>query len=423
MICSKCHKELPAKLTKANTERVPKGWKRRGHEVFCASCWGRLYKLRAITIPVHSVEGITWQEFLKRCNESWREAARALNFCIQELRRHDSIPRAGEKLAKCPTVNLYAALRAFSPALSSDAVNGLTQIAIWKYSKLRLKSLKEFSARLPEFSFPQPFPFRASGITLSWNEQGKPTASILFPERITLILKNHPRDFGRQLGAIRKLINGHGALGECQIISRAKHILFKIVAWLPREAIEVSEAVMVVSTDKDSFLIATCGNNEIWRLNADHVRRWNAEHYRRLHRLSDDLKFELRSGGSDDLAVRRETICNKYHDRLDTFCHQISRQIANRAARFKCKEVLYSDQERGYLPDIFPWYKLKQRLQEKLDAYGIHFRELKLEGATEGADQSDSPDDLTPPESCGESIATGCNGEIQPLHESDAIFT
>lgn len=58
MKCSGC--DVAAKST---GNRLPRGWHRRSEaEAYCPDCWGERYLLRAITMPVVSPVGCTWEE-------------------------------------------------------------------------------------------------------------------------------------------------------------------------------------------------------------------------------------------------------------------------------------------------------------------------------------------------------------------------
>jgi hypothetical protein len=148
--------------------------------------------------------------------------------------------------------------------------------------------------------------------------------------------------------------------------------MLKMVAWLPLVICDRPlKAVLRVHTQKDSLLVAVNPKDEkLWSYNADHLRRWVAEHRKQLDRWSEDAKYEQRP--VPRFAARRAEAAHKFRDRMNGATHKIAAELAGYAARHRFAEVHYDDTERGYC-EAFPWYRLRALIAEKLTARGIEF--------------------------------------------------
>ncbi|MGH7178635.1 MAG: hypothetical protein ACREJC_14755, partial [Tepidisphaeraceae bacterium] len=161
-------------------------------------------------------------------------------------------------------------------------------------------------------------------------------------------------------------------------------VIIKMVGWFPRRERGDADGTLFVRTVPDAFLVALDTENErIWWLNADHVRRWTAEHRNRLQRWSEDQKSEQRPVAS--FQSRREAAVIKFRNRIKSFEQEAAAQLAAFARRRRMATVRYDDSERGYL-ERFDWSGFKTRLRQKLDEYGI-----TLDCASDEV-QADSPE-------------------------------
>jgi hypothetical protein len=162
--------------------------------------------------------------------------------------------------------------------------------------------------------------------------------------------------------------------------------MVKMAAWLPRESPtpggsrpavadrpdQLITGTLAVRTGKDSLLIARNPKDEVlWRYNGDHLRRWAAEHRNQLQRWSEDQKYEQRPVPA--FADRRQAAVTKFRDRMNSATHEIAAQLAGYASRRHFARVRYDDNDRSYMGDGFPWYRLRTLIAEKLDARGITF--------------------------------------------------
>jgi hypothetical protein len=128
---------------------------------------------------------------------------------------------------------------------------------------------------------------------------------------------------------------------------------------------------LYVRTDSDSMIVAlNAKDKKLWIIHADQIRRWSAEHRRRLNRWSDDQKVEERPNAS--FGKRRESAVNKYRLRMDTFIHQTAAKVANYAARRKFSTVQYDDSDQSFC-ERFPYFQLCDKISEKVSVKGIKF--------------------------------------------------
>ncbi len=139
-----------------------------------------------------------------------------------------------------------------------------------------------------------------------------------------------------------------------------------------------SEGVLFARTDKESLLIVLNAKDEkLWVLNGDQVRRWEAEHRRKLHRWSNDQKQE---NTPPKFQARREADSTKYRRRIDSACHEAAAQLVNYAARKHFGVIRYNDTVRDYVGQ-FRWDRLRGLIREKADAKGIAFELVDASGA------------------------------------------
>ena len=110
---------------------------------------------------------------------------------------------------------------------------------------------------------------------------------------------------------------------------------------LPREPASKGDGVLFARTDKDSLLTAlNAKDGKLWVLNADQVRRWEAEHRRKLNRWSNDQKAENRP---PKFQARREADSTKYRRRIDSACHEAAAQLVNYPARKRFGVIRYRE--------------------------------------------------------------------------------
>jgi len=143
-----------------------------------------------------------------------------------------------------------------------------------------------------------------------------------------------------------------------------------MVTWLPRKEVSEQESsTLTVRTASDKLLIAVNPRNEqLWVYNGDHLRRWSFEHRAQLQRWSEDAKYENRPVPC--FSERRKMAARKYRNRMDSATHEIAAQLAGYAKRRHFSNVCYNDAEHVFC-EGFPWFRLRQLIEEKLNAHGI----------------------------------------------------
>ncbi|WP_321471586.1 hypothetical protein [uncultured Paludibaculum sp.] len=382
--CANCGVSREVKLTKTGVPRTPAGWKRHQEQHYCADCWNRAYLLRTVSIPVVSPLDGTWEELREALKLAWRETTAACNWMMTELyardvRRHDQ-----EKMPPMPPAYLYPEARVRFPNLPSQAVASLEHTCQRNYRAKRYEVVWACSAALPTYRYPAPFPISGQNWQPSL-EGNAPTVSVPIGDRRVRLRLKSGREFRRQLAAFRLIATGGAVRGEAALQQRGSALMLKMAAWLPRvrEAdAEQRTGVLSVTTRRDCLLTARGDQDaRLWRYNADHLRRWQAEHARQLQRWSEDHKYE--QGKRPMFAARREAAAQKYHDRMDSACHEIAAQLTGYAVRRRFAVVRYDDRERGFCQQL-PWFRLRSLIAEKLDEAGIR---LELTSST-GTDES-----------------------------------
>ena len=103
MLCSICHTE-----GKTKTNRLPRGWKRKGKEPCCDKCWRQRYILRAITFPVVGPVDREWHELRETLSTVWSQSTGLSNWLLTEMYSRDARREPGmEKLPPMTDIYLY----------------------------------------------------------------------------------------------------------------------------------------------------------------------------------------------------------------------------------------------------------------------------------------------------------------------------
>jgi hypothetical protein len=367
--CASC----TATRDKPAPPRLPRGWKRQGESVYCPKCWGTRHLLRAITLPITEPLDCDWKTLDTELALMWRATTQASNWMMTELYARD-VRRTDE--AKCPPMTkqyLYPEARKRFPVLPSTTVAALENTTQAKYRALRYDVIWTYAKSLPTFRYPVPFPLPNQ----SWSvviEGEVPIISVrLGDQRMRLRLRGGAR-YRRQIKAVAQMASGEAITGELALYRQGKHIMAKLVAWLPRaeDTKQESHGTLSVRTAPDSLLVAlNIKDEKLWTYHGDHLKRWAAEHQLQLQRWADDQKAEQRPVAT--FSARREAATAKYNQRLSSACHEIAAQLTGYAQRRHFAVLIYDDTERSYCPD-FRYARLTELLQEKLDALGIEFR-------------------------------------------------
>ena len=379
--------------------RIPRQWHRdpAGNPI-CAACWGRRYVLRAVTIPVVGPVDGTWPELRESLRAAWADATALSNWLMTELYARDVRRGGQEKLPPQPKTYLYPEARERFPGIPSQTVASMEHAIAGKYRAARYKLLWTGEVSLPTYRYPAPCVVPDRGWRAKYDKDNVPLVLVRLGSRRWTLRLRGGREFRRQLAAFAQMVSGEAKAGELALYRRrvnasdhrngtherdsgkqlAHHrIMCKMVAWIPRQPSRAGEGVLFARTDKDSLLIALNAKDErLWVLNGDQVKRWEAEHRRKLNRWSDDQKAENRP---PEFQSKREVSVMKYRHRIDSTCHETAAQLVNYAARRRFATIRYNDTEHGFVPR-FPWDRLRSLLREKADAAGIEFELVDASG-------------------------------------------
>jgi hypothetical protein len=379
--CASCFLERATAPTKGGELRVPRGWGRKPDgEIVCGACWDKAYVLRAVSLAIAEPVSGTWTEFDAVCRIMWRMTTQACNWIATELYARDVRRLAGaEKMPPMPAHYLYPELRAELPELPSQTVAALLNSTTAKYRAMRYEVIWRRSAALPTYRYPAPFPVPAQGWSIERDETGQRfvVGVRIGDMRWQLRLAGGAR-YRRQTEALADLVAGNAVPGEMalyrQRVDGKDRTMCKLVAYLPRKVRAVrggDPQALIVRTDADSLLVALNRKDEkIWTYNADHLRRWSAEHRNQLQRWADDSKYEQRP--TPAFAERREAAARKYRSRMDSAVREIAAQLVGYAERRRFAVIEYTDRDTSYLP-AFPWFLLRERIATVCDEREIEF--------------------------------------------------
>ena len=401
MNCAGCKKSIETKPTKAGNERVPHGWKRHAGQCWCPKCWQERWVLRAVTIPVVKPlgDGVGWDQLRDALREVWGETTAATNWMVSQLFVRDEPRRPGvDKCPKMRKIYLYPETRHQFPNLSPTTAAALENSTKSRYAKRRYEVLWTCEASLPNARYPQPAITPNQAWSAIYQPAGKdggdpvPCVSLaLMAGKKFLLQLRGGRDFRRQLGDFKQISDGVAIPGELAVLRRRAssndrrngttdrdsgaqkqryRVMVKMVAWFPRLNSYPANGVLTVRTQGDCFAMALDEKaNKIRVWNADHVRRWIAEHRSRLQRWSEDQKAEQRPVAS--FQSRREAAVLKFRNRISSFIREISAQIAGVSKRMHFACVQLDDSDRSYIGDRFDWSGFRTYLAQRLNQDGV----------------------------------------------------
>ena len=406
IVCTKCERTQRASRTPTGLTRLPRGWKRLKEEApaICPTCWKQTYVLRAIMIPIAGPVGKSWVELSDVLKRSWQQATSLSNWAVTELRLRDVTRTPGlKRRSRMPSVYLYREARAFRPGLPPPSLTSLLQTVERRYRKARLSVIWRAEASLPSYRYPVPLPIHNQSWRPGIGENNELLLHLRLGDEHWILRLRGGHSFRRQRTAVEKLLDGCGARAELSIYPRRSsagdhrpairarepgggerssyRVMAKMMMWLPREDREVqSDRVLRLRTASGSFWIAELENRNPWTLNADHVRRWAAEHQQRLQRLSQDTKHEERTlkRRRHSMKSARRKLADKHRRRTRTWIQQAVAYVASLAVRNRIGVIEYDDSERSYLVS-FPWHALKKHLGVKCDELGLRLRVVELE--------------------------------------------
>lgn len=384
-------------LSARGEPRLPRGWKRLDGKPVSADAWKTMFRLRAVTVPVYPESSDDWPELRKCLKSCWVDATNAANLVVSELAKADFVRLpTHDKVPKFTPPYLYPIVREAVPTLDSGSVAAILQTVTQRYMKRRYESRWLRKSQTPVYRFPYPFPIRSQDWKVEKGNDGQMLLNVRMGGRRWLLRCRGGAQFGRQLAAIKQIVDGkamqcelsifqrdekHSGSGDhrpgCTESARRSTLMAKVVAWLPRKDNGSDrKGTMYVRTDAESFLVAVDDNEEkpLWVMNADKVRSWISARVHQRYRASQDLKIGDRYPSKKRRRLRQDEEAKdlKLRNRLDSFAHEAAAKIAQEARRRKVLTVRFDDTIKSYMPS-FPWFEFRNKIQYKLDDINIGF--------------------------------------------------
>jgi hypothetical protein len=405
--CTHCDNE-------AKTSRIPPGWKRIGEDVLCKACMKHEYVLRAITIPVAGPVDGEWKELREVLRDMWGQTTSLSNWLVSHYYAADVKRVPGmEKLLPMPQVYLYPQAREAFPGIPPTSVVAIDHAVARKYRSKRYDVIWRASESLPNYRYPTPFPVHNQSWKATCLDDGRPAVSVRIGDRRWTIRLRGGHQFERQLAGFAGFVDGSSIRGELALYDQRSHksdhrngvdgkdangrethsrLMCKMVGYFPRKKAREASGTLFVRTDSESLLVALNEKDDrLWVENCDHVRRWTAEHRRKLQRWSDDQKAEQRP--TANYQSRRDMAARKYRDRMDSLIHEVSAHLVGYARRRRFSVIRYDDTVKSYCGQ-FRWFALKEKIEYKCDEAGIAFEYSSASKNTEGARKSETVGDL-----------------------------
>jgi hypothetical protein len=285
------------------------------------------------------------------------------------------------KMQPMPRIYLYPEARARFPELPSQTLATLENAVSSRYRKIRYKVIWTCQQSLPSFRYPMPYSVPNRAWRAEWDTKCPVISLQVGDSRMRLRLKGGLR-FQRQRRAFGQIVSGAAIKGELALYESGTDVMCKLVAWLPREERtgKTPSGILRVRTDVQSLIVALDEKGHpLWIYNGDQIPRWIAEHRKQLLRWSEDQKPEHRP--VPPFAERRVAAVEKYHNRMNSICHQVAAMITGYAARRSFAKLRYDDSVKDFCPE-FVWVRLRSLIAEKLNAAGIELEVVSGEGVS-----------------------------------------
>jgi len=400
--CSACGARPKAVRVKLDgTPKIPFGWKELAGALYCKKCKSSDFAMRGVVLPVLRPLDLEWPAFDAAMRSGWQQSTCLANWCVQRLLAAEPVRLPGQdRIPPPPKIYLYPEARQLFPDLDAETLNGVIQYTTKRWHAQRLACHWLRRAAPPSYDYPAalPIPWKRCRLEFEDGRQKDGRLLLTLPlgsaGRIRLQLDRGYR-FARQIGLIRRILAGDFQATEVSIYRRnvnggrsamrtngggnrtQTQTLVRFSVWLPKQARRQADGVMTLVRGETCLWHATVRDREEpWTENADHVRRWLAQHRERLQRLNQDCKWEVRAASRQLVAVRDKfrQLAGAHRRRMDDYLHQLTRRAANFAARMNVGTVVYDETETAYLP-LFPWARARLLLQEKLDDLRIQLAE------------------------------------------------
>jgi hypothetical protein len=342
-------------------------------------------------------------------------------------KKDNKTPVFGQYPVEC---NSYALAVKAGPWLDTQTAGSIGRNVQKDYMKRRRGVLLYMNDSFPLYAFPYPLICNSKDYELVQEDdkffvkvklgRAPVDGGKVKPQWITLRLDCSTRH-AYKVRTLEKVASGKVKLGALQIslkaantgdgrpglFTRDKHqnrkfwrIELSLAVQLPRaEKVVDQSKPLIVHTDPDHFLIGRVSESVVWVLNNNTQRnrmhaKWNSgdhdffdpayvrarvkDYDDRLHRLSQDQKFDRRVGHQTGVKNFKSRVAQNQNSWLHTWWLEAANQVAQFALRRRCGIVYYNDQDRTFI-DHFPWFALKNRISQKLAEYNIQFIPFELE--------------------------------------------
>lgn len=397
-ICSECASEGNPSKGKIGQPTMPKGWKKRGDNLVCSKCWKGKWKLRAITVPVDTIEGMEWGEFLHLCREAWMQAAKAKTYAILQLLRAEAGQEAGAKLQNKEKTNIYRDIREKFPTLASRTAACLARIATSDWAGDRFDCLVRGIRSPRTYKFPQPFPITAQAYTIRNLDgiitvAGTGATDLDFNNKRLKILLRKGSVFRRANKTLARAISEGWLLGELAIAPKRDasgpirirrpggdqgykvRPAVKICLYMPKEDMIAKDATdtLYVRTAREELLHYYLESDKEPRMLAfRQVKRRQREHDIKVQRFSEDMKFEKRWPKSirDRMTGSQDSHNRRFMNFMDTTIKDCAAMLIGFAKRNGVRVIVIDMKDKSFA-EHFPWRRLLDRITIKAQEYGI----------------------------------------------------
>lgn len=335
--------------------------------------------VRAFSLPVAAPVDMSWQDLAAVINPAFRLSTDLANWCVRRLFMLDDATSTktpieiknwygyGDASKHYPAVGQWAGAMA--------SFNLVTRAVKAKYIQQRFSVMVRHDSSLLTYRFPQPYHLHNATWSVEMMADG-PHFSVAMPGAGRVVLRlRQGREFGRQLGMLRQILDGTAKKGEAALYrDRKGHLLCKMVGTFPVRPPDTAPAnACFLHTDPNALLVAEVNGRSATITNGDHIRRCVSLHKRFVQRAGEDKKREVRMDHQQrrNLNIAVENRCDKQRHRVDTAIHQVTAQVVRFCERQKVGIVVYDDANQSFIPEGFPWFTVCERLKYKLEDVGI----------------------------------------------------
>jgi len=395
-------------------------------------------------------------EFRKAVRDTFRDAARCRNFIVSTLVRLDDAAFSDyegrqPKFALTPEHRngLYGRAVKRFPGLDATTVTTLVKEVTKHYVKHRFFIWDICTESMPNYKAPGKLPLAAAAVRIDESEAGflvrLPIGGGLaksekFNRRqFVVLLPKGGKDWARNAPMMRGVIATAGRTRQEAGAARVAHeaakdrgevsgrkkvdrdrvkppydhgtatlfeggdgdLFFKLYVHLPVEGREKrADRVLAIQTGPDDLLTCDCRNfkgSDRPRFHEDGLRRAILAHSFRTKRFGEDVR-SCRFGrdAKKGMAGSQEARCEAHGNVIDDRLKKIARTIADYARGHHVGAVVYDDADRSWVKP-FPWAKLRDKIRDKLDLYGIPHSGLGAEDVdATGTGHPEDPHDAGP---------------------------